>query len=31
MIADLLVIGFVILLWVAAVVAGHDSRDGRVR
>lgn len=28
-IADLLVIGFVALVWVAAVVGGRDSRDGR--
>jgi hypothetical protein len=28
-VADLLVIGFIALLWVAAAVGGRDSRDGR--
>jgi hypothetical protein len=27
--ADLLVIGFIALMWVAAALAGRDSRDGR--
>jgi hypothetical protein len=29
MFADLLVIGFIALIWVAAALAGRDSRDGR--
>jgi hypothetical protein len=29
MFADLLVIGFIALIWVAAAMAGRDSRDGR--